>query len=252
MAAEEFTNRDLAGSRFTHADLSEARFDGVLMRAVRITGAWIQDLVIEGAIEGSLTVNGVDVLPYVEAELNRQHPGREAIYAVASSGADGFRQAMRVLDEAWPSTIARLRELPSDQLHERVDGSWSPIENLRHLTFAIDAWVKRTLLGDPAPYDPLDLPHDEMGEVEGVPNDPDARPSLHEALALHESRLAVLRQQIDALTDEQLVQTTEPNNAPGYPEPAVHEVRRCLAACVIEEWEHRRYIERDLDKVESG
>lgn len=62
-------------------------------------------------------------------------------------------------------------------LHERVDGAWSFIETLRHLVFATDAWVKRAMLGDASPYDALDLPHTEMGDVPGVPNDRDARPT---------------------------------------------------------------------------
>lgn len=248
---ETFTNRDLRGARFEHVNLDEARFHDLGMRDVRITSAWIVDLVIEGEIEGSLTVNGVDLLPLLEGELNRRFPGRETVYAVLHAGVDGFREAMRVLDDAWPSTIERLRALSAEQLHERIDGQWSPIENLRHLVFAIDAWAKRALLGDPAPYDPLDLPHTEMGEVAGVPNDPDARPSLDEVLALHDDRLAVVRAQIEALTDERLAESTEPNAAPGYPEPESYEVRRCLAACLLEEWEHRRYIERDLDAVEA-
>jgi DinB superfamily len=249
MAAEEFKNRNLTGSRFEHVDLSEVRIHDAALRDVRISGAWIMDLVIDGEIEGSLTVNGVDLLPALEAELNRRYPGREAIYAVMAGDADSFREAMRVLDGAWPSTIERLRRLPPTQLHERVDEQWSAVENIRHLVFAIDSWAKRALLGDAAPYDPLDLPHTEMGEVDGVPNDLDARPSLDEVLALHEDRLAVVRGVIEGLTDERLAETTEPNTAPGYPEPQAYEVRRCLAACVIEEWEHRRYIERDLDRA---
>lgn len=31
------------------------------------------------------------------------------------------------------------------------------IETLRHLAFATDAWIRRAVLGDPAPWDPLDL-----------------------------------------------------------------------------------------------
>jgi hypothetical protein len=245
----EFKDQDLTGARFEHVDLSEALFHDLAMRDVRISSAWIQDLVIDGEIEGSLTVNGVDLLPVLDAELNRRYPGREAIYAVTTGGADEFREAMRVLDAAWPSTISRLRGLTPEQLHQRNGDDWSPIENLRHLVFAIDAWAKRALLGDPAPFDPLDLPHTEMGEVEGVPNDPDARPSLDEVLALHDDRLAVVRDQIEQLTDERLAGMTEPNLAPGYPEPSSYEVRRCLTACVLEEWEHRRYIERDLDNL---
>ena len=268
---EEFKNQDLKGSRFTHVDLSETHFHDLFLRDarfthvdlsgthihdaalgdVRITGVWMKDVEIEAEIEGTLIVNGVDVRPFVDATLNERYPGREAIFAVERSGVDGFREAMRVLDEAWPSTIERLRNLPPDKLHERVDDQWSPIENLRHLVFAIDAWANRALLGDPSPYDPLDLPHTEMGEVEGVPNDPDARPSLDEVLALHDDRLAVVREQIESLTEERLAGMTEPTPGPGYPASQPYEVRRCLVACLIEEWEHRRYIERDLAVLEA-
>ncbi len=245
--AETFTDRDLTGSRFEHVDLSEARFHDLAMSGVRITGAWIQDLVIDGEIDGSLLVNGIDVVPFVEEELNRRHPGRATVYAIRTAGADGFREAWRVLEAAWPSTIERLRQLSPEQVHDRVEGQWSPIENLRHLVFAIDAWAKRTVLGDPRPFDALGLPHTEMGDVDGVPNNPDARPSLEEILTLHADRLAVVGTLITALTDERLAESTDPNTAPGYPEPSHYLVRRCLTACVLEEWEHRRYIERDLD-----
>jgi hypothetical protein len=252
MVAEQFRNRDLSGSRFEQVDLSGVHIHNPLMTGVRITGAWLEDVVLDGAVEGSLTVNGVDVVPYVEAELNRRFPGREQIYAVTTGGADSFREAYRVLEGAWRSTYDRLRALPPERLHERVDEQWSPIENLCHLVFAIDAWAKRTLLGDPDPYSPLDVPHTEMGEVEGVPSGPATRPSLDEVLALHDDRMAVLGSIIDALTDEGLEGTTTPNTAPGYPEAGSYAVRRCLRACVIEEWEHRGFIERDLEVLEAG
>jgi len=70
MAAEEFKQRNLVGSRFEEVDLSQSRFHNLALHDVKITGAWIRDLVIEGEVEGSLLVNGVDVMPHVEAELN--------------------------------------------------------------------------------------------------------------------------------------------------------------------------------------
>jgi hypothetical protein len=252
MAAEEFTNQDLKGSRFTQVDLSESELRDLAMKDVRIVGAWIENMEIDGLIEGSLLVNEVDVVPYVEAELNKRHPGRETILGVRTGDADAFRDAMRVLDRVWPSTYERLRKLAPDQVHERVRGEWSAVENLRHLVLAIDAWANRALLGIESPYHPLGLPHSEMGEIEGVPNDPDARPSLDEVIAVHDERVAVVRRVIEELTDERLAGTTEPNTTVGYPEPNTYEVRRCLAACVIEEWEHRLFIERNLDLMGAG
>ena len=136
-------------------------------------------------------------------------------------------------------------------LHERVNGEWSFIETLRHLVFATDAWVRRAILGEPSPWDPLDLPHDEMPGQPSVPRDRGARPSLDEVLALRADRMATVRQVIADLTDEKLAGLTEPVREPGYPEPESFAVRRCLQAILNEEWAHRRYAERDFDSLES-
>jgi uncharacterized damage-inducible protein DinB len=252
MAAEEFKNKDLKGSRFTHVDLSETHFHDLAMRDVQITGAWIQDLMIEAEIEGSLLVNGVDVLPYIDEVLNARHPGRETVFAVREGDADAFRAAWAVDDQAWAKTVERARRLPEEKLHERVDGEWSFIQTLRHLVFATDTWIRRAMQGDPWPYDALGLPFTEMGEIEGMPNDIEARPSLDEVLALRADRMAGVRQVIEGLTDEQLAGSTTPVEAVGYPESASFPVRRCLAAIMIEEWEHHLFANRDLAVLEAG
>ncbi len=272
MAAEEFKDQDLKGTRFTHVDLSEAHFHDLLlrkarfthvdlsearfhdlaMRDVRITGAWMQDLVIEAEVEGSLTVNGVDVLPYIDEVLNARHPGRETVFAVRGGDADAFRAAWAVDQKAWAETVERARRLPEEKLHERVDGEWSFIQTLRHLVFATDSWIRRAMLGDPWPYDALGLPFSEMDEIEGMPNDVEARPSLDEVLALREDRMASVSKVLADLTDEQLAGTTEPVPQPGYPESESYPVRRCLGAIVIEEWEHHLFANRDLAVLEAG
>jgi hypothetical protein len=251
MAAEEFKQRNLVGSRFEEVDLSQARFHNLALHDVKITGAWIRDLVIEGEVEGSLLVNGVDVMPHVEAELNARHPGREIVFAVREGDADAFRAAWEIDQAVWAKTLERARRLPEEMLHERVDGEWSFIQTLRHLVFAIDAWIRRAIQGDPSPYDPLGLPFDEMGEIPGIPNDPDARPSLDEVLALRADRLASVSKVIEDLTDEQLAEMTEPVEPVGYPASESFPVRRCVAAIVIEEWEHHLFANRDLAVLES-
>jgi hypothetical protein len=252
MTAEEFTNRSLKGSRFTSVDLSETHIHDAAMRDVRITGAWVQDLVIEGEIEGSLVVNGVDLVPMLEAELNRRHPGRETVYAVMTGDADAFRAAWAIDQEVWATTVERARRLPEEVLHERVDGEWSFIQTLRHLVFAPDSWVLRAIQGEPYPYDPLDLPYSEMEDIDGVPNDVDARPSLDEVLALRADRTAIVSEVIASLTDEALAGSTEPVEPVGYPESDSFPVRRCLAAIMREEWEHHLFANRDLAVLESG
>jgi uncharacterized protein YjbI with pentapeptide repeats len=254
----DFTNENLTGSRFEDVyltgarfhdvDLTGARFDLVDLTGVTIRGSALVNVDISGEIE-NLRVNGVDVVPLVEAELNRRYPDR---VKMRPADADGFREAWDILERLWPQTVERARGLAPELLHEQVDGEWSFIETLRHLVFATDAWVKRAFLGEPSPWDPLDLPHDEMPDDTSVPRDRGARPSLDQVLALRADRMATVRKVLADLTDEQLAGQTEPVLEPGYPEPESFPVRRCLQAILSEEWQHRLYAERDFDVLESS
>ena len=114
-------------------------------------------------------------------------------------------------------------------LHESVDGEWSFIETLRHLVFATDSWIRRAILGDPSPWDPLDLPWDEMPDTPGVPRDRDVRPSLDVVLELRRDRMATVRQVIDSLTDESLDGDTETGRGPWLAGAA--QLSRCVSAC---------------------
>jgi DinB superfamily len=246
-AMAEFRDQDLSDSTFEDVDLSRARFKNVVVSDVVMRGVWGEQVEIDGDIE-SLVFNGIDLIPMWHAELRRQHPE----YAQLSpTDADGYRAAWPILEQQWAETFAHARRLPEDLLHERVDGEWSFIETQRHLVFATDAWIRRALLGDPRPYDPLDLPHDEMGEIEGVPNDPEARPSLDEVLALRADRMGTYRQVLAELTDAQLAGTTTAVPETGYPESTEFAVARCLQCILLEEWWHRRYAERDLAALEA-
>ena len=252
----DFTHENLSGARFEdvyltgadfhNVDLTGARFRLVDLTGVTIRGADLVDVDISGQIK-NLTINGVDVAPLVEAELDRRYPGHAKM---RPSDADGYREAWDVLEGLWPQTVARARRLDPELLHRQVNGEWSFIETLRHLVFATDAWVNRAILGQPAPWDPLDLPHDEMPDEPSVPRDRDARPSLDQVLALRAGRMATVRSVLANLTDEELAGTTSPVTEPGYPEPESFPVRRCLGAILNEEWQHRLYAERDLDALE--
>ena len=243
LSGARFEDVRLNGARFQDVDLSHARFRLVDLTGASIRGAALVDLDLYGDID-NLRVNGVDVVPLVEAELDRRYPDRAKM---RPSDAEGFRAAWAALERLWAGTVERARALDPELLHERVDGEWSFIQTLRHLVFATDAWVLRAVLGNPSPWDPLDLPHDDMADQPSVPRDPDLRPSLDDVLVLRADRMAVVRRVLADLTDEQLAGVTEPVLEPGYPEPESFAVRRCLGAVVNEEWEHRLYAERDLD-----
>ena len=88
-----FQDEDLAGAEFRECDLSNARLVGVVMQ-----GAVIDGLVTD------LVVNGVEVMAYVEAELDCRHPVRRLI---RSDDVADLRRAGRQLRADWAATVAR-------------------------------------------------------------------------------------------------------------------------------------------------
>jgi uncharacterized protein YjbI with pentapeptide repeats len=247
MRQARFCDVDLAGARFEQVDLSGATLRGVDLSGTRLIGVELVGVQISGEVQ-DVTINGVDVAPLVEAELDRRYPDR---VKMRPTDPDGFREAWAILEHLWEGTVDRARELKPEQLHESVDGEWSFIETQRHLVFATDSWIRRAILGDPRPWDALDLPWDTMPEIPGVPRDRDVRPSLDEVLALRRDRMTTVRKLLADLTEETLDSDTEPIDEPGWPPPVSHSVRDCLLCVLNEEWQHRLYAERDLDALES-
>lgn len=248
LGGKEFERADLTGARFTTVSLDGATFRACALNHFVMRGVEMVDTTIDGEVQG-LVINGVDVAPLVEAELDRRHPERP-MFRPTTPG--GFREAWNLNERLWESTVARARRLPPAMLHESVDGEWSFIQTLRHLAFATESWVARCILGDPSPWHPLSLPWDQMGPRPGVPHDRDARPSLDEALALRLEAMATMRRVVDGLSDGQLDSRTEPLVGPGWPdEGESFPVRECLLVVLNEEWWHRRFAERDLAVLEE-
>src|SRR5688572_19787777 len=96
-SAGEFIGQDLSGAVFREANLSGARMRGVLLIGADI----------DGAING-LIVNGVEVAPLIEAELNRLHPERTALRPATPAQA---LDAVAVVDTLWAGTISRVRSM---------------------------------------------------------------------------------------------------------------------------------------------
>jgi hypothetical protein len=243
LRGSRFERVDLSGAQLRAVDLSDARFRGVDLSGVVMRGVELGNVDIHGEIE-NVTINGVDIGPLINAELNKRYPLRAKMRPIDPAG---FRAAWDIVERLWDETVARARGMRPDLLHESVDGEWSFIETLRHLAFATDSWIGRAILGDPSPWDALDLPWDEMPDTAGVPRDRDARPSLDGVLELRRDRMSTVRQVIEGLTDASLDGDTAPVEGPGWPQPRSYPVRECLLIILNEEWEHRLYAERDLD-----
>jgi len=235
----EFHGTDLRGARFVGADLS-----GVVMRGVDAQGADIDaPWLLEG--EGRLTVNGVDVVPFVEAELNRRFPGRADRRAEDPAG---LRAAWASLQRTWAATLERAAAMPEGTVEVSVGGEWSFAQTLRHLVMATDTWLRRAILEIEQPFHPLGHPNIEY-ETDG--NDMSvfepATPPYGEVLEARADRVAMVRDFLATVTADELTQVRRNPWDPEYQESTLS----CLHVILEEEWEHHRYAVRDLDSIEA-
>ncbi len=235
----EFIDADLRGARFRRADLS-----GVVMRAVDLWGADIDAPSLFNR-ESFLLVNGVDVIPLVEAELNRRFPGRAGRRA---TDPDGLRAAWAALERTWAATLERVAAMPAGTADVSVDGEWSFAQTLRHLVLATDAWLGRAILGIEQPFHPLGQPHAEY-ETDG--NDMSVfatvTPSYADVLEVRAGHVAMVREFLATVTSDDLAAARKHPWAPQYPVTILY----CLHVILREEWEHHRFAVRDLDAIDA-
>ena len=195
-----FTGKDdLRGAQFRGVDLTGARIVGsdvcgVVMRAVDVDGTEIDaPWLIESG--GSLVVNGVDVVPFVDAELDRRFPGRGLRRA---TDPEGLREAWAALERAWAATLERVAAMPAGTVDESVDGEWSFAQTLRHLVMATDTWLRRAVQELDEPYHPIGLP--DSGSARSDELDlslfSDEKPSYDDVLAVRAERMAMVREHL--------------------------------------------------------
>lgn len=234
-----FVDADLRGARFVGADLS-----GVVMRGVDVAGADIDaPWLLDG--ESVLRVNGVDVVPLVEAELNRRFPGRADRRA---GDPDGLRAAWAALERTWAATLDRVAAMPAGTVDVSVGGEWSFAHTLRHLVMATDAWLGGAILGIDQPFHPIGQPNAEY-ETDG--NDMSVfttvTPSYAEVLEVRVGRVVMVRDFLATVTSDELAATRWNPWDPGHQETTLS----CLHVILEEGWEHHRYAVRDLDAIEA-
>jgi uncharacterized protein YjbI with pentapeptide repeats len=83
LGTKEFEGATFVRASFAGATLRFSDVSGVTMRSVDVDGL---DIDSRDLFLGRLLDNGVDVVPLVDAELNRQFPGRELQKAQTPEG----------------------------------------------------------------------------------------------------------------------------------------------------------------------
>jgi hypothetical protein len=231
---------DHTNERFLEADFGGARFHGVNFSNVKITDAWLFNVEMSGLV-GNLSVNGVDVSAYVEAELNKRHPERSLL---APFDPDGMRTAWETIEDFSGATLDHACAIPPDLLDESVDDEWSFLETLRHLVFATDRWITGPVLGEADPFHPLGMPNPPHDEVTSRYFDLDAKPTLDEVVAVRRGRMDRVAELVKGINADEL------NRQVSSPNGGMTSVMSCLHIVFREEWWHDQYANRDLAILE--
>jgi len=238
------------GARFDVADLRGARFTDCDMTGVTIRDCWLVNVNISGYLS-NVTVNGVDVTNFVNAELDRRHP--ERVQFREGQTADDVRAIWDTIERLWAQATERAGRLPAAAVDQRVNEEWSFAQTLRHLVFITDAWASRTVLDEEMPYHPLGLPQSwyPVADAAALGIDLTAKPGYDEILAARADRMAVMRRIVAGLTDADLGRLCQRAPAPGYPDEE-RTVIDCIAVVMDEEIEHYRFAVRDLAALEAS
>lgn len=232
-----FIDTNLRGARFVRSDLSGAVMRGVDVAGADIDAPWLLDS------GNALRINGIDVVPFVQAELDRRFPGRADRHA---TDPEGLRTAWAQLEQCWAATLEYAETMPPGSVEIPVDGEWSFAQTLRHLVMATDTWLGRAILEIEQPYHPIGQPNVEY-ETDGydLAVFATAAPTYAEVLQVRAERVAMVRDFLAAVTLDELAVVRKNPWAPGHPESTL----ACLHTILEEEWEHHRYAVRDLKTI---
>lgn len=238
---------DYEGAEFIDLSMASATFREVDLSGTRMRGVLLFNADIDGAIDG-LRVNGVEIMPLIEAELDRLHPERLRLRPTTPETA---RDAVDVIEELWQATVQRASALPEEAVYRSVNDEWSLAQTLRHTIFVMDAWFGHAASLRPNPFHPIGMPASftangaEFGIVES------AAPTLGEILSVRGERIADLRAYLAHVTQEELDRLRGPNTAIGCPPPAERTAIKCLQVIVNDQWAHVQFANRDLATLEQ-
>ncbi|MGF0116069.1 DinB family protein [Promicromonospora sp. Marseille-Q5078] len=242
-----FVEADMTGASFRLVQLDGVRFDQSFLPGAVMRGVDLTDADIDGEITG-LRVNGVEVAPLVEAELNRRYPGREQ---ARSADLAEQRASLDAALRAWDAHLERVSAMAAGTVDVSVDGEWSTAQTLRHLVFAMDGWVRYGLRGIDDAFWYAGLPFTEYEpEVARLGVDLAAAPSWEETRAAHADRIAQVRALYDDLSGAD-VSGDAPRLPPWAPEGTTRAVHQSLGVVAREHWAHLQFVVRDLATLED-
>lgn len=232
--SRDFEGKTFVSTSFKGATLRFSDVSGVTMRSVDVDGL---DIDSHDLFMGTVVVNGVDVVPLVEAELNRRFPGRELQKAQTP---ERLREGWVAVQAAWATTVA---DTPVELRDAHVPDEWSLTQTLRHLVLATDTWLRGGIMRIEQPFHEIGQIFDgaaEMGFDTSIFRTDE--PAFEEVLAVRAERQQMVTDFLADVTPELLAE--ERNDPWGFDwHPTVGD---CVRVILEEEWAHLRYVRRDL------
>jgi hypothetical protein len=126
--AQEYRHTDaFRGGSFASADLAGAKFLECDLTRLKIADSQLVDVTVAGYVQ-NLVVNDVDVMAYVNVELDQRHPERVQPQEIRTG--DNHRAMWDTIERVWSDAVARAERLPEPARHERVDDEWAFVETL--------------------------------------------------------------------------------------------------------------------------
>jgi hypothetical protein len=235
--AEVFEDKDFSGAVFWGVKLAGAQFRDTDFEGAHFFHTQWRNVSIDGEVHG-LVVNGVDVTDFV----NKNDRWYRLRYQLSPSDAVGLRSSWNELTKEWSGLLSQVADATPSVAETSVDNEWSLLDTLRHLVFAMDKWFTWPILGGRSFY-PLGLPNtgSQAGEWPGL--DMSASVDLPAVLRVRQEQHDRFTQFIETLDVDALSGTVDVLENGAVP------TLMCLHVVLEEEFEHLRYMIRDLERL---
>jgi hypothetical protein len=234
---ETFDDRDLSDATFWGVNLQRAMFRDADFSGAKFFHVLLDDVDIDGEISG-LVINGVDVTDYVN-QHDRWWPLRNNL---SPSSINGLLESWAALGAEWTTLLDRAAMADPSVVDQSVNGEWSLTATLRHLIFAMDKWFTLPILGE-ASFTAIGLPNTSSQQRDWLGLDPGASPDFATVLAARADQHRKFDAFISAMQMEDLPETVS------IGENGVVPAFMCFHVVLEEEFEHLRYMIRDLSEL---
>lgn len=231
---ESFDDRDLSDSTFWGVQFHRARFRDADFSGSSFFHVFLKNVSIDGEIK-NLLINGVDVTEYVN-QHDRWWPLRNNL---SPDTREGVVESWTALSLEWSKLLGLVSTLRPSVVNQSVDGEWTLNQTLRHLIFAMDKWFMLPMLGAHT-FSAIGLPNSSSQARPWPGLDLSENPDFEKIIATRSDQHRrfgefISEMQIGNLPES--VSIEEGGNVPAL---------MCLHVVLEEEFEHLRYMIRDL------